>query len=359
MTKVSTNRTRIKDIAALASVSAGTVDRVLHNREGVAEDTRRQIINIVENLGYTPNLVAKSLALKRTYRIAVLIPESKNDNPYWERPKYGIEQAYSEIKDFNSKVELYTFNIGSEESFMKSFNRMFKSEPDGIIFNPMFLTSSHTAIKRCEEKQVPYIFIDINVEGCNNLAYFGQDAFQSGYLAAKLMDFSLQEGSDIRILKLTHHKGIDHHLTQREKGFLDYFNKNKKTKDYNISSFEVELSDVKLLNKLLAEQFSKKSLPGGIFVTNSRIYKVAEYLDQNNISNSLLIGYDLIGENIHYLEKGVISFLIGQNPEDQGYRSVQAMFNFLLLNKTVNKINYSPIDIILKENIHYYRNHKY
>jgi LacI family transcriptional regulator len=356
--KVSTGKIRIKDIAALASVSAGTVDRVLHNRGEVAKDTRRQILGIIEKLGYTPNRVAKSLALKKTFRIAVLIPEAKNDNPYWERPRYGIEQACSEIEDYNSKVEVHTFKIGSEESFVNSFEKMIITEPDGIIFNPMFLTSSHLAIKKCEEKQIPYIFIDINIEDCSNLAYYGQDAVQSGYLAAKLMDYSLPESSEILIFKLKHHKGVNHHLVQREKGFLNFFNEKNTKKGLTISSHEIELTDDKLLNNFFANQFTTAIKPKGVFVTNSRVYKVADYIEKNHISDTLLIGYDLIQENIRFLEKGTINILIGQNPEDQGYKSVLAMFNFLLLNKAVNKINYSPIDIILKENISYYKNYK-
>jgi LacI family transcriptional regulator len=358
MVKVSADKIRIKDIAALASVSPGTVDRVLHNRGEVAEDTRKHIMEIIENLGYTPNLVAKSLALKKIYRIAVLIPEAKKDNPYWERPRNGIDQAFSEIKDFNAKVELYTFKISNEESFIKIFSKVLQTEPDGIIFNPMFFTSSQMLIKKCEEKDVPYIFIDINIDNCNNLAYYGQDAFRSGYLAAKLMDYSLTDNSDILILKLTQRKGVNHHLIQREKGFLNFFNENPGKKGLNINSYEVELGDDKLLNTVLSQQLNAGNTHKGIFVTNSRVYKVAGYLEKNHVANTLLIGYDLIQENIHYLEKGTIHFLIGQNPEDQGYRSVLALFNHLLLNKPVNKVNYSPIDIIIKENIDYYKNYK-
>jgi LacI family transcriptional regulator len=352
----SVNRIRIKDIAALASVSIGTVDRVLHNRNGVAKETRQQIIDIIENLDYKPNIIAKSLALKKTYRIAVLIPDSNDDNPYWERPRYGIQQAYDQIKDFNSKIELFTFSLSSEDSFIQNFNKMIASQPDGIIFNPMFLNSSHAAIKKCEAKNIPYIFIDINIDGCNNLAYFGQDAFQSGYLAGKLMDNGLLDGSEVLVLKLTHHKGIDHHLVLREKGFLNFFSEN--SRNYRISSAEIELTDKAQFNNVLSEYLLRNNKPKGLFVTNSRVFRVAEFLEQNNLSDSLLIGYDLVRKNIDYLEKGLIKFLIGQNPEDQGYESVHAMFNFLLMKKALKKINYSAIDIIMKENIHYYKNYK-
>jgi LacI family transcriptional regulator len=357
MTKAPEDKIRIKDIAALASVSPGTVDRVIHNRGEVAEDTREHVLEIIENMGYTPNLVAKSLALKKPFRIAVLIPDARNGNPYWEKPRDGINQAYSEIKDFNTKVDVFTFNISDEDSFIKNFEKMLKTEPDGIIFNPMFLSSSKSFISRCDEMKIPYIFIDINIENCNNLSYYGQDAFRSGFLAGKLMDYSLPDDSTILILKLTQRKGANHHLVLREDGFLDFYASHA-LKTMNLSSQEVDLSNDNSLYSMLNLQFDSPRKPAGIFVTNSRVYKVAEFLEKNNISNTLLIGYDLIQENIHYLEKGFIQFLIGQNPEDQGYKSVTAMFNHLLLKKSVNKINYSPIDIIIKENIDYYKNYK-
>ena len=63
--------------------------------------------------------------------------------------------------------------------------------------------------------------------------------------------------------------------------------------------------------------------------------------------------------NLDYLERGVINFLIGQKPEEQGYKSVLTLFNYLLSGKSSVRINYSPIDIIMKENIDYYKNFKF
>jgi LacI family transcriptional regulator len=356
VTKLPSGKIRIKDIAALASVSTGTVDRVLHNRGEVAEVTRKHILEIVKDMGYTPNLVAKSLALKKTYRIAALIPEARNDNPYWEKPRNGIYKASSEIKDFNTNVEVHTFDLRSEDSFMKSFEKVLKSEPDGIIFNPTFFNPSKFVIKRCDQLEIPYIFIDINLDNCNNLAYYGQDTLQSGYLAAKLMDYSLSNKSEVLILKLIHHSGSNHHLIQREQGFLNYFNEQRKA-SFNILSQEIELKNEGQLFEVLSRYYNHATDPKGVFVTNSRVYKVAAYLEKNNIHGTVLIGYDVIKENIRFLEKGFIQFLIGQNPEEQGYRSVLDMFNFLLMKKPVNKINFSPMDVILKENIDYYKNY--
>ena len=64
---------RIKDIAEKAGVSIGTVDRVIHNRGQVKEETRQRIKNIIDTMEYTPNLFAKSLSMKKNFKIGVII----------------------------------------------------------------------------------------------------------------------------------------------------------------------------------------------------------------------------------------------------------------------------------------------
>jgi len=59
---------------------------------------------------------------------------------------------------------------------------------------------------------------------------------------------------------------------------------------------------------------------------------------------------------MEYLGNGSIDFLICQKPEDQGYKATMTMFNYLLTGKRAEKVNFSPIDIIVKENVDNYRN---
>ena len=94
----------------------------------------------------------------------------------------------------------------------------------------------------------------------------------------------------------------------------------------------------------------------GVFVTSARVHQVATFIQINNNSDLFLGGYDLVGNNMKYLKEGVIDFLICQKPEDQGYKSIMAMFNYLLTKVPVSRINYSPIDIVLKENVDFYMN---
>ena len=67
----------IKQIAKLAGVSIGTVDRVLHERGGLAPDTKARVQAAIEELGYVPNQTAQSLAVyKKRLNILCLYSQS-------------------------------------------------------------------------------------------------------------------------------------------------------------------------------------------------------------------------------------------------------------------------------------------
>src|SRR5512145_189174 len=105
--KPAQRRVTIKDIAAMANVSIGTVDRVLHKRGEVNPQTEERVLSFVEKLGYTPNLLAKSLALKKSFNIMALIPEAGVNNPYWKEPVTGFNRATKELDDFHAKIHVH------------------------------------------------------------------------------------------------------------------------------------------------------------------------------------------------------------------------------------------------------------
>jgi LacI family transcriptional regulator len=347
------SKIRIKDIAELASVSPGTVDRVLHNRGEVKEETRIKVLKIIEDLGYTPNILAKSLASKKVYKIFVLIPDGSDENPYWQKPLKGIDMAREELGHFSTDVITLTYTIDDTSDFKRKFSEVLSKNPDGVIFTPHFVESSKEYLNTCKERNIPVLFLDSNLENEKVLGYFGQDAISSGKLAASLMKYSLKEDCSVVVLKLTKNQATSFHLIKREKGFLDAIAENNKFQIETIS-YEINLSKENELFTTIKKIISEHKNVKGVFVTNSRVHKAAEVLKQLGKRDLLLIGYDLVQQNINFLNEGVINFLICQKPEDQGYRSVLALFNYVLSQKKVERVNFSPIDIITKENLSFY-----
>lgn len=357
MKRQASPRTGIKEIAKLANVSIGTVDRVLHNRGEVAETTRKQVLEIIDEFGYTPNVLAKSLASKTRYIISILVPEA-GSNSYWEKPLTGILAAQLEIKKFNFELHIETFDYNDEASFIQKSQSIIESKPNGFIFAPIFYEASLQLIGKCDAHKIPYVFFDVFIDNCNNLAYFGQNSIQSGYLAASLMNYCIsRQNTNLCIINPVNPSAPVYHQGLREKGFRAYFAQHPDIK-VTITSLNVDTSSPLNLARSLKNIFENGQKPTGLFVANSRVHLVAEYLDKNQMNDVVVIGYDLLQKNIEYLEKGTVKFLISQKPEEQGYKSVLSLFNYLFLHKPVEKLNYSPIDIIMKENMEYYKNFK-
>lgn len=86
----------IKDIARMAGVSAGTVDRVLHNRGNVSASSREKVQSVLDKINYLPNMFAIGLAAKKRYRIVCLIPYYIMFD-YWYSVAQGIEKAAHEL----------------------------------------------------------------------------------------------------------------------------------------------------------------------------------------------------------------------------------------------------------------------
>ncbi|HJZ41546.1 MAG TPA: substrate-binding domain-containing protein [Bacteroidales bacterium] len=349
-------RATIKDIASLANVSIGTVDRVLHNRGEVNPDTRNRVMSFIEELGYTPNLIAKSLALKKSFKIAALIPGAGESNPYWTKPLEGINKAAAELKDYNAEIVVSNFDAGEEGSFIRQFERILSGNPSGVILAPQFYEASLHYTNLCKEKGIPVVFIDTDLEGAPGLSYFGQDALQSGYVAARLMHYGLPECSKVLILNLARNKLITRHMQLREQGFMNYFKEVVPDHCIRALPVEIDLSQAQEPGASMHEILSHETDISGIFVTNSRVHKVARYLSGMPGRHRLLVGYDLIEANLEFMENGIIDFLICQKPEEQGYKSAMAMYDYLLTGTAIGKVNHSPIDIVVKENSGYYRN---
>lgn len=85
----------IKQVATLAKVSTATVSRVLNGNYPVSEDAYNKVMEAIEELGYRPNLVAKSLKMNKTYMIGFVAPDISN--PYFMEIARGIEQVISQF----------------------------------------------------------------------------------------------------------------------------------------------------------------------------------------------------------------------------------------------------------------------
>jgi LacI family transcriptional regulator len=300
-------------------------------------------------------LLASTLASKKTYSFALLFPEPVSAEAYWNKPMVGVRKAFQEIQQYGININIHLFRQSDPETFKKEAGLILQSNPEGVVLAPFFSRESIEFITELKKREIPYVFIDSNIKGSEKLSYIGQDSFQSGMLAAKLLDYSIPENATILVVHFAKERDNLNHLAQREKGFYEYFQTKKSADNKNLITLEIaDPTNQENLN-LILEQLKNNPDIKGIFVTNSQVHYLARMLEQNDISGIRVIGHDLITENISFLKKGIVDFLICQRPEEQGYSAIISLFENIVLKKEVKNENYTSIDIITKENLDYYK----
>jgi LacI family transcriptional regulator len=143
-------------------------------------------------------------------------------------------------------------------------------------------------------------------------------------------------------------------LQKKEDGFRAYFTENNV--EAEILRIEIQSTDQSVINKKIRAIIQADELVKGIFVTNEKVFTVAALLGKHSRKDIMLIGYDFLQENIEYLKKDCIDFLICQKLQEQGYRAVMALYQKLVFNTDLEKVYYMPIDIVTRENYIYYNN---
>jgi LacI family transcriptional regulator len=267
----------------------------------------------------------------------------------------GVRKAFQEIQQYGVNINIHLFKQSDSETFRHEAELILKNSPEGVVLAPFFSRESKEFIAELKKRDIPYVFIDSNIKDSDKISYIGQDSFQSGTLAAKLLDYSIPEKASILVLHFAKERDNMNHLVQREKGFYEYFAKKKPEGSKTLITMEIadptdSKSQEKIKNMIRLNNDIK-----GIFVTNSQVYYLGRLLKEINQPGIRVIGHDLIKENIDFLNMGIVDFLICQRPEEQGYRAIQTLFEYLILKKEVNSENFTSIDIIIKENLDYYK----
>ena len=342
---------RIKDIAEMAGVSVATVDRVLHKRGKISEKAYKKVMEALEKTGYKPNLIASTLGSNKVYKIAALIPDPVLDD-YWNQSGAGIFKAKEEWGQYNVRIESFYFNLYEKSSFKKVADSVLEFQPDSILLAPIFHQEALDFFEVLKSKNIPYVLFNTNIPEAEPISFIGQDLYRSGRVGAELLSTKLSKPGNVAVLHIYEHIQDAVHLKEKEDGFRDYFT-DYKLDGYNIFSYEFDFNESDFDRELTAV-LSKNNL-SGIFVSTSKgAYLAASVLDKAGKQDIVLVGYDLLKDNIHYMYEGVINYLINQNPRKQAFLGISYLVNYLLFKKQPPVTDLFPLEIITRENVKSY-----
>lgn len=146
----------IKDVAKLAGVSISTVSRVINDSKPVSPEARRKVVKAIEDLGYKPNEVARSLVTKKSNLIGVIVNDIGNS--YVAQILRGIEEI-GRMYDYDIVL---CSSYGDEETELKFIQLLLRKQAEGIILVSEILNQS--AIDYMKDVKVPFVYLNRHYE---------------------------------------------------------------------------------------------------------------------------------------------------------------------------------------------------
>jgi LacI family transcriptional regulator len=358
----------VKQIAELANVSRGTVDRVLNNRSGVSEATRQKVLKIAKELHYEPNFLAKALVSKKeSLKIGVIL--TPDYNPFIHDIISGINRAKKEFSAFGIEViiKLMTSLDPSEE--IRIINDLTENGVSGMAVFPLDHPNVYALLNSLIEKGIAVITFNSPAPEVKSLCFIGQDHYKGGRTAAGLMCKILPKDARIGIIisstKLSCHQ-------QRLLGFQNKISETRpdikivgisENQDKKEDAFRITLEYCNKLPDLDGIYITGGGIAGvgsaldiklpdldGIYITGGGIAGVGSALDIIDDSENIhVICHDLTEGSIHLLQTQVVDFVLGQEPVNQGYLLIKTLFEYLVKNITPHKIIDIPVTISTDE----------
>ena len=124
-------RATIKDVAALAGVSAATVSRALDDRPEISSETKERVRSACAQLGYVPNAAARGLSGHATHTIGLVLPDISN--PYFS----GMATAIEETAAAHGCRVFLSNSLRKEDRELRAIENLVARQVDGILVNPV------------------------------------------------------------------------------------------------------------------------------------------------------------------------------------------------------------------------------
>src|SRR5574344_2186644 len=213
----------VTEIARRAGVSIGTVDRVLHDRGRVSEETREKIQKIIDQSGFQPDPLARHLKKHIQYHIGILMPEMESGYGYWQQLYDGIKDtAENELSAFSFTIVPFLFRRPDRNSLEEQFRQMTASDCCAYIIAPVIQRETK-ALLASPSVLKPYCFVDSPLPGCNPLSTIAQNPYKAGFFAGRMTELvSGKTGTYVVLEPFTQ----AFNQNERSRGFCAWFEQN-------------------------------------------------------------------------------------------------------------------------------------
>ena len=339
-------RTTIYDIAARLGVSTATVNRALTGKPRVKDETRKLVLQAAEEMGFRPNLLARSLGRRRLRFAAVGFTSFPEFHTAFLK---GVQDEGSALADFNISVDCYNFDQGSSDSekAQKYLNDTLRHIADDGYDGVLVLGRMAEAFEYLHERKicVATVVNDIEDRGLRRftVCYRGRIA---GRMAAELIYRMMADKRRPVAIASGFETTVVH--SETEKGFRE-----------QLIHTPLDLAEVIYNhdNTGMAYESTKRlleSIPGlGAIYINSFNYTgvIRAVYDSGRAGDLLIVSSDISGDLKRLISEGTVVASIFQNQYEQGRLGLRRMYDLLANGTDVDDVNEIDPQIIMGSNL--------
>ncbi|MGD1157994.1 MAG: substrate-binding domain-containing protein [Terriglobia bacterium] len=343
----------VRQIAKLADVSPGTVDRALHGRKGITESTRKRILAIAESAGYEPDLAARALSTGRVpIRIGVCIPQEIQY--YFDQLLNGILTEAKRLERLGVQVVCRpTARLGVEE--VERVSELLREEVQAILIVPGDPAKLTPILDVAEKKNVRVLCVDTDAPASRRSTVVCVNAEVAGKLAAELMSSFVASQAQVAIITGML-KTEDH--AKKTRGFCELYPQlsNGGSVVEVIEAHEEEEEAFQKCRELL----ERCSSLAGLYVNTVNCLPVCRAICALGLSGKIaLITTDLFRGMIPYFEKGTIRASIHGRPFMQGELAMRIVIDHIVNHRPLPPFYYVSPHIVLRSNLYVFRETRY
>lgn len=340
----------IKDVALLAGVSIGTVDRVVHNRGKVSDRNMKAVQSAIDALGYRPSRIASALVKRRNgLKIGVCIPNVESE--FWSEAMDGVHRAEEKLSPFGVSLVLDTSRTYDFKDQKASIRRLLSEGVNALLLVPV--QGKESQLDQLIPPEIPYATVIEDIPDSRRLFHVGPDNNAMGTLAGRLALLYSGPGLQCVILAANFQFGG---TQDRIRSFRDFLARHDPTARI-LSICEIPIQSERIAYQSIYEiaQQQMELHPGmnAFYVTNGLTQWAAAAVKNNKRQGEIQVfGFEHTEMTDTFLREGVIRATICQGPARQWYNAVYFMNEYLAGERIIeNPVFPAECRILIEETI--------
>lgn len=314
----------IREIARLCGVSRGTVDRVLNGRGKVRPETEARILATLSQVGYTKNIAARALTVRKAAPVIGVILSSEG-NPFFDEVLAGIRQAEASLADYGVTVRLQTMR-GYDPQAQLALIDALAADIAVLVIQPIDDARIAARIAALADAGIPTVTVNSDLRHSARACYVGSDYARGGETAAGIVRVVTGGAGSLGLIT-----GVDSILGHRQRQQAFEARLAQSCPKLRIAARASGRDDDAHACEVTGDMLRRHPDITALVVMTAGLAGVRRAIvAAGRAAQIAVIAFDHVPITEEMMREGLLRAVVCQQPYQQGWQSVCAAYDILL-----------------------------